>query len=562
MAACARVAPHPLASNLTACARGSVSPCHLACFHQSGFPLQPMKPFRRKSLPFPPNTPPPRLHRPHAVVTMSTENSETGDRRRFALGEETGGVGADLGRRFSACLAAAGVSLALLLGQPTDALAGAAPAADGGFNNSVMVSFPMSKNIEVARVQRTLVEAWNIVHETYVDGTFNNQDWERQLESSLVKMMKLETKEAAYDQVREMLASLDDPYTRIITPQEYRSFRITNDGSMEGVGLLVSFDTVTKKMVVLSPIEGGPAARAGIRSGDVLVQIDDEVLHQQEDPSKVAERLRGQAGTPVTLQIFRKDANGQLQDEPVVLTLKREAISLSPVFAAVLPHPATDGSTDITGYIRLASFSQNAASDVEKAIARLHREGAKDYILDLRNDPGGLVKAGLDIADMWLDGQPTLVTTMDRSGRLQGISAISGSPSLTDDPLVILVNSGSASASEILAGALHDNGRAILVGETTYGKGKIQSVYELRDGSALLVTVAKYLSPALHPIDKVGLSPDVSCMPDGLRKIAAPVWPGKMVMNQGLNMPSVIEDIQLDGCVIAAEQQLLAMAHK
>jgi carboxyl-terminal processing protease len=154
---------------------------------------------------------------------------------------------------------------------------------------------------------------------------------------------------------------------------------------------------------------------------------------------------------------------------------------------------------------------------------------------------GGLVKAGLEVAQMWLDGDETLVNTIDRNGFLQPINLIDGH-ALTHDPLVVLVNEGSASASEILAGALHDNGRAILVGQKTYGKGKIQSVTELRDGSALFVTVAKYLSPALHQIDRVGIAPDVKCTPGD--NISTPVRPSSGPL------------LESDACIMLAQHQL------
>ncbi|KAI3982290.1 hypothetical protein MKX01_037823 [Papaver californicum] len=147
------------------------------------------------------------------------------------------------------------------------------------------------------------------------------------------------------------------------------------------------------------------------------------------------------------------------------------------------------------------------------AIQEMESQGVQSYILDLRNNPGGLVKAGLDVAQIWLDGDETLVNTIDRDGNMLPINMVNGH-ALTQDPLVVLVNEGSASASEILAGALRDNGRAILVGCKTFVKGKIQSVTELHDGSALFITVAKYISPAFHEIDQVGITPDVQCTAD------------------------------------------------
>ncbi|KAG6427056.1 hypothetical protein SASPL_111295 [Salvia splendens] len=153
--------------------------------------------------------------------------------------------------------------------------------------------------------------------------------------------------------------------------------------------------------------------------------------------------------------------------------------------------------------------------EMENTVSDMENQGVQSYILDLRNNPGGLVKRGLDVAQIWLEGTETLVNTIDREGNMLPINMIDGH-AITHDPLVVLVNEGSASASEILAGALHDNGRATLIGHRTFGKGKIQSVTELHDGSALFITVAKYLSPSLHDIDQVGIAPDVQCSTDML----------------------------------------------
>lgn len=406
------------------------------------------------------------------------------------------------------------------------------------------ITFPGSQIGEVNAVQKTLVEAWGIVRETYVDPTFNDQDWDLKLQEALGETLSAKTSEAAYAKIRSMLATLGDPFTRIVNPQEYASFRINNDGALEGVGLLIGSDRDSGRLVVLSPIEGGPAQRAGIVTGDELVQIDDVKLVGMNN-EEVATRLRGRAGTLVTLKV-RRAGNGSAistASEITQFTLKRETILLSPVYSAVIHHVALNGQEMKTGYVRLSSFSQNAAVDMEKAVSELEESGVDSYILDLRNNPGGLVKAGLDVAQMWLDGNETLVNTIDRNGFTQPINLVNGH-ALTHDPLVVLVNEGSASASEILAGALHDNGRAVLVGTNTFGKGKIQSVTELQDGSALFVTVAKYLSPALHQIDHIGIAPDVKCLPDEVLPISSS------------GVGTSVDPLDSDSCILTAEHQL------
>ncbi len=200
-------------------------------------------------------------------------------------------------------------------------------------------------------------------------------------------------------------------------------------------------------------------------------------------------------GTQVTLLIERK---GEPTRE---ITLVRDRIELNPVVAEL--HHLPTGLP--LGYIRLTQFNANASIKLASAIADLEKKGAAAYILDLRNNPGGLLQAGIEIARDWLDSG-TIVYTVNRQG-IQGSFTANGT-ALTKDPLVILVNRGSASASEILAGALKDNGRATLVGETTFGKGLIQSLFELSDGSGLAVTIAKYETPNHQDINKLGIKPD------------------------------------------------------
>eukprot|EP00271_Cylindrocystis_brebissonii_P010945 TRINITY_DN27489_c0_g1_i1.p1 TRINITY_DN27489_c0_g1~~TRINITY_DN27489_c0_g1_i1.p1 ORF type:complete len:652 (+),score=127.25 TRINITY_DN27489_c0_g1_i1:137-2092(+) len=472
------------------------------------------------------------------------------------------------------------------------ALIAASPVfADEEGSRTFTITFPASHVPEVSSVQKTLVESWGIVEETYWDDSFNHQDWDAKLEQSLRETFEVASPEEAYGQIRTMLASLGDPFTRIVTPQEYRNFRISNDGALEGVGLLIASEPTTGRLLVLSPIEGGPAARAGIHQGDELVRIDGEPLRGLTG-EQAATRLRGPSGTSVLLTV-RRAADGALKTASAqtaelfteeVVRLQRETITLSPVLATLLPHVDSHGHAVRTGYIRLSTFSQNAADDMAKAVTKLEGAGADSYILDLRNNPGGLVWAGLEVANMWLDGEETLVNTVDRSGELQPVH-LAESRALTQHPLVVLVNGNSASASEIVAAALQDSGRALLIGDNTFGKGKIQSVFELNDGSALFVTVAKYLSPRLHQIDQVGIAPDIKCSPPILaaaapatsmpssRSVIVPLLPPQLKRNMkdspsanemasmmDVSMDPVAMELQGDACVITAERQLEADA--
>nr|XP_029118540.1 carboxyl-terminal-processing peptidase 3, chloroplastic isoform X3 [Elaeis guineensis] len=380
---------------------------------------------------------------------------------------------------------------------------------------SLTIAFPVSRAREVNTVQRTLIEAWGLIRESFIDPTFNHQDWDLKLQQTMVEMFPLKSADAAYNKISGMLASLGDPFTRIISPK-----------------------------VVLSCIEGSPADRAGIHEGDELIEIDGESL-AGIDGEAAAERLRGRAGTSVTVKLYRGMDRGSSNGLREV-KLSREVIKLSPISSTVISHKSSDGHESKTGYVRLSAFSQNAAAEMENAIHQLEDMGVQSYILDLRNNPvGGLVKAGLDVAQIWLDGDETLVNTIDRDGNMLPINMINGH-AITHDPLVVLVNEGSASASEILAAALHDNGRAILIGHKTFGKGKIQSVTELHDGSALFITVAKYLSPALHDIDQVGIAPDVQCTPDVLTS------PKTSLLRDN----STASALESDSCIMVAEHEL------
>ncbi|XP_048226114.1 carboxyl-terminal-processing peptidase 3, chloroplastic isoform X2 [Ricinus communis] len=411
------------------------------------------------------------------------------------------------------------------------------------FAESLTVAFPVSRAREVNTVQRTLVEAWGLIRESFIDPTFNHQDWDLKLQQTMVEMFPLNSADAAYTKISGMLSTLGDPFTRIISPKEYQSFRIGSDGNLQGVGIFINVEPKTGHLVVLSCIDGSPAARAGIHEGDELVEINGERL-DGIDSEAAARKLRGRAGTSVTVKVHSvKDSASDSNIREV--NLPREYIKLSPISSTIIPHRTPDGRQIKTGYVKLSTFSQSAAADMANAIHELETEGVQSYILDLRNNPGGLVKAGLDVAQIWLDGDETLVNTIDREGNMLPINMVNGH-AITHDPLVVLINEGSASASEILAGALHDNGRAILVGHKTFGKGKIQSVTELHDGSALFVTVAKYLSPALHDIDQVGIMPDVQCTADMLSSPRDSLLKNK----------SSASTLEADSCIMIAEHEL------
>jgi carboxyl-terminal processing protease len=271
--------------------------------------------------------------------------------------------------------------------------------------------------------------------------------------------------------------------------------QVNTSGELTGVGLQIAIDPETNTLTVVAPLSDSPADKAGIQPLDRILKIDGTPTSELS-LDEAATRMRGRIGTPVTLTLGREG-----RDVPEDVKLMRDHIALNPVYAELQSGP----DNLPLGYIRLSQFSANATEEVAHAIDRLEKQGATSYILDLRNNPGGLLQAGIEIARLWLDSG-TIVYTVNRQGILGSFEA--SGQALTTDPLIVLVNKGTASASEILAGALQDNGRAQLVGEKTFGKGLIQSLFDLSDGSGLAVTVAKYETPNHTDINKLGIAPD------------------------------------------------------
>ena len=340
--------------------------------------------------------------------------------------------------------------------------------------------------------QKLVSEVWRIVNRNYLDETFNHQNWSAVRQKILEKPIK--NPEAAYAAIRKMLQTLGDPFTRFLDPEQYRSLQVNTSGELTGVGLQIAINPETGKLEVVTPIMDSPADLAGIKPRDRIVKIEG-ISTDNLTLDEAAAKMRGPIGSSVTLLISRDDSAEQ------EVRIVRDRIELNPVVADLRFSPQ---GTPI-GYLRLTQFNANASMELAHAISSLEKKGAAAYILDLRNNPGGLLQSGIEIARLWLNSG-TIVYTVNRQG-IQG-SFESFGPALTDDPLVILVNQGTASASEILAGALQDNHRATLVGETTFGKGLIQSLFELSDGSGLAVTIAKYETPSHRDINKLGITPD------------------------------------------------------
>lgn len=304
-----------------------------------------------------------------------------------------------------------------------------------------------------------------------------------------------------YGAIRGMVESFDDPYTFFVEPQPRQLERDELAGKYGGIGANVE---ASADGYILHPVEGQPAARAGLREGDLLLMVNGQEISAQMSIEEVIALVRGPVGSRVTLAVRRMAAGA---DEEVTLHITRAEIYTPSIEWRIIGEP---GDPPI-GYIRHTLFTERSADEMRQAIEELSAQGVTGYILDLRGNPGGLVDTAVKIADLWLDDG---VVYIER--RADGSEAVQQAfPGMAagDAPLAVIVDAGSASASEIVAGALQDHGRATLVGEQTYGKGSVQLIHELPDQSSLHVTNGQWLTPNRHPIDGYGLQPDVPVEP-------------------------------------------------
>lgn len=332
-------------------------------------------------------------------------------------------------------------------------------------------------------------QVWKLVNSKYVDQTNNMQDWSkwRRKYDNYIK-----TDEDSYMAIRTMLASLDDQYTRFLDPKEFAEETSSIRGSLKGIGIQIG--TRDGKLMVIAPLEDTPAEKAGILADDEIIEIDGEST-KGITVDKAADKIRGEEGTTVTIVIKRKD---DLKTFKIV----RQEIELKAVSTKV---PNDVKLNPQIGYVRLSSFiSKNAALEFEKAL--LAQADKKGYIIDLRSNPGGLLTNAVLISNMFLSNK-VVVSTVDRDGYKDTLKTMK--PVLTNKPLVVLINKGSASASEITSGALHDNGRAVLIGEQSFGKGLVQEINKLPDGSGVNITIQKYYTPNGTDINKKGITPDI-----------------------------------------------------
>lgn len=348
-------------------------------------------------------------------------------------------------------------------------------------------------------------KAWKLIKDNFYESGYNTQDWSRWEHHY---DGKLKTTDDAYKAIETMLASLSDPYTRFLDKESFNEEKSQIEAHLFGVGMQLGMNK-EHKVVVIAPIEDTPAFNAGVQPGDEILEVDNKPVNGQS-LDLVVKQIRGPIKTKVSITFSRKATRRKVM-------LTREEIPIKAVASAEL----LPGNI---GYIRLDSFiSQKANQEMRLALKKLN--STEGLIIDLRNNPGGLLSNAIDIANMFLD-HGIIVSTIDADGYKQKTEAQS-SP-ISKQPIVILINQGSASASEILSGALHDNDRAKLVGQKTFGKGLVQSINRLDDGSGINVTIAKYLTPNDVDIHKHGISPDANCevtlKEDDFTKGRGPWW--------------------------------------
>lgn len=306
-----------------------------------------------------------------------------------------------------------------------------------------------------------------------------------------------------YGAIRGMVQSYEDPYTYFVEPQPREIERDNLRGKYGGIGANIE---KRSEGYVLFPLPDQAADKAGVQDGDLLLMVDDIEITPDMPVDDVVTLVRGPVDTEVVLQVRRPatDPNG----EEVTIRLSRVEIETPSMEWRILP----DTSSGAVGYIKHTLFTERSPAEMEKALEDLRAQGAERYILDLRGNPGGLVSAAVSIADLWLEKGLVFIEEHADGTETQQ-TATAGAVLADESPLVVIVDGGSASASEILAGALQDHERAVLVGEQTFGKGSVQLIHELSDKSSLHVTNAQWFTPDHHPISGQGLQPDIPVQP-------------------------------------------------
>ena len=307
-----------------------------------------------------------------------------------------------------------------------------------------------------------------------------------------------QTKDLVQGAVRGMLTSLD-PHSSYMTPEMYKEMQVETKGEFGGLGIQIGIKE--NHLTVIAPIEDTPAFAAGIQAGDFITKVNDEPT-KDLTLMEAVQKMRGPKGTTCTLTILREGI-----DSPLNFTLTRDTIKIQSVRSRIY-----EGTT---GYIRISQFQESTPEDLSNTLEGLKEKEIQGLILDLRNNPGGLLTAAVGVSEQFLESGKMVVSIKGRNGRKdEYLSRLNGQ--VYEFPMIVLVNQGSASASEIVAAALQDWGKAVIIGKTTFGKGSVQTILPLSDGSGLRLTTAKYYTPKGKSIHSIGVKPDIVVEPKAL----------------------------------------------
>ncbi len=352
------------------------------------------------------------------------------------------------------------------------------------YNSAKQIKNEIGFNTKQIAPQKLFLESWKIVKSKYYDRTLNGQNWYYWKKHYL---KHINTDEDAYLAINSMLESLNDPYSTFLKAQEFQEQNIDMDAKVTGIGINIM--TVSGKVIVVGVIDNSPAQKSDIKPGDIVLRVNDVDMNGK-NLSDVAQTIRGEIDSYVKLELLRD--NKKLHKR-----IQRKEIKIQSIKAKMLEN-------DI-GYIQISSFmSLQLPSEFSEALKKV--QNSKGIIIDLRNNHGGMLSNAILLTNTFMN-EGVIVNIHNRQGQQYPVEAEKEIPSISQ-PTVVLINKGSASASEIFSGALKDNNRAILVGETTYGKGMIQRIYTLPNNTGMNITVAKYLTPNGTDINKQGIKPN------------------------------------------------------